>query len=62
MMGKHRFAHFLMNGENHVESTAATITVAGMPASPHQIALLTPRRRAMEHAQLAPDVTIGQAR
>jgi hypothetical protein len=41
---------------------AATVTVAGMPASPHQIAVLTPRRRATEHAQLAPDVTIGQAR
>jgi hypothetical protein len=63
-------------GPAHAEqrAPAATLTVAGMPASPHQIAILTPRHRIEEqtggdggqattrHAELSPDVTIGQLR
>jgi hypothetical protein len=42
------------------ELSAVTATMAGMPASPLQIAVLTPRRQ--EHAQLIPAGTVGQVR
>ena len=42
-------------GSAHVQerSPTATLTLAGMPASPHQIAALTPRQRVAEQQTIA---------
>lgn len=46
-------------GGAHVEeqSATSTLTLAGMPASPHQIAVLTPRPKAMRTVQASADPT-----
>jgi hypothetical protein len=35
------------------QSPVATLVVAGMPASPHQVAVLTPRRKATQAASVS---------
>jgi hypothetical protein len=46
------------------QSAAATLTLSGMPASPHQIAVLTPRQRANDQQMTMSGerATIGSAR
>lgn len=55
----------LLGGANVVERTVAPArTVAGMPASPHQIAVLTPRPKTAKMLQASADptpVTVGLA-
>jgi hypothetical protein len=43
-------------------SPVATLTLAGMPASPHQIAVLTPRPRTAEQPTATKLTTVGAAR
>lgn len=40
-------------------SPVAPLTLAGMPASPHQVTVLTPRPRATEQATATKSTTVG---
>ena len=53
---------FVVLGPANAEQEVSAVpeTMAGMPASPLQIAVLTPRRQ--EHAQLLSGVAVGQVR
>ena len=52
----------LLGSANVQESSAnPTLTLGGMPASPHQIAVLTPRPRNAEQASSTKLTTIGSS-
>jgi hypothetical protein len=52
----------VLGSANVQESSAIpTLTLGGMPASPHQIAVLTPRPRNAEQATSAKLTTIGSS-
>jgi hypothetical protein len=48
-------------GSNHVQevSPASTLTVGGMPASPHQISVLTPRKKVVGELAKKPTAAGG---